>query len=710
MASLRRSLSDAVIRRVVEETLERAMREGQTSGVSDENAIARRFFRLIAAEGSPLADAMRAIPGGRFAPGLGLSLTAEYLREQGGNLFPGDSRLGIGVLRHMLQNAAPTLEGIGEATSDVLERQIDVAVDSAKAPPSSSTKGVLDLVQVWFVDGKSHLIIPILVDGEIVQDDRHDPVPSNLSPEMMSVWLSDRFTKSSTKKERNKDGKGFHDEPVPPAKRSLSQQLNLRSALQLLGGAQGLTPEQVDRIQELTKPQPSWESRISPRVDHVLSWLIDVLSLSVPQAGTAKATFIWTPLERQEVEDLVQRMKSLKPDPDWVNRRLGRFEEEVEKLPLQSGRVYGTADIERIGNLFSRIRNEIDITLEGEQSPTTKMRKGLEAAPGVLAQVRDVLSTAMPLGKWVFYTWCVAFVMALVLLILGIILPDGWFTISCAVVGGILGFAITWPLPFMQTIINVIRGIIPGKIESLSDDWLKDLGRRIAFFALPLGCGILPIFIWLEFPALLRILLVSGGVLAPMGALFGYTLVERKDLAQKRVLAALSIYTWVLTIPTVAMVLLVGLVRAVKGGKPMTGPQFVQWIWGKPGDTLADSASSVWTMTTGHWFGLIVVLAVGVSLLSLGLSRLQLIRGGTMAIRNPIAKWMVALVAIAGVIWILVERVDWNGSAPTATVAPATAPAQKTSSPSASDKKASRKELCEQERVSDEKCREWVYK
>lgn len=694
------------------------MQEGSAMGNTDENAIARRFYRLLYANDSPWVETVRNIPGFRFAPHLALSLGAEYLRTKAGGIFPGDDRPIIRALRLILQHTAPALEGIGDADADVMESRIDSAVDMAKGSTTSATpqKGLLDLVRVWFVDGKAVLIIPVISsDGRVQMDSRGVPIPSNLSPALMSRWLSEEFTKGKTRQVRNQNGKGSREVSVPPITRDLTDEIGLTVALGLLGGPEGLTPDQVERLEQLLRAEPSWESRISPDVDDVLSWLIDVHSL---------AALNITALERQEIEDLVQKMKTQQPEPEWVNRRLGRFRKETNRFPPNGRRTYDDTQLGRIRTLRGRIRDEIDITLGGEQSLATKARKGLQAAPDILDQVGKVLSGSAPwLMKW-FRWWRLAVIIAFVLLLLGILVPVArigipfWtlVTFICAVTGGIIGFAITWPFPLIQKVYDYLQTFIAG----YSVDSINSLGRRIASFALCMGAGVLPLTIWLEFPVFVRAGIVTFGGLFPIGIMFALREAGYPDLAQRLVKRSLLIANFVFGTLAVATMVLVGGIASYTG-KFMTGPQFLKgafdrsvngaghvgsWFSGFTTWYLATefTASTLWRLGAIIAIGLVLVLIL-TSLF--GGSKEKGTSDRATTVLGMLLGVALFLGVIGGVGWGVIAGIkgigNWFHDDPAPT-------AQTVEAPASTGKKPTRKELCDQNKVDYATCRDWGYK
>jgi hypothetical protein len=649
-SSLLNKLGNAAVRRAVEEIVEKYIREGLAAG-EDENAITKKILHACFGPTSALATIIRAVPGGSFAPHMALSVAAEYMTEHADEILPGDNRRMTRLVRETLKYAAPALEGVGNASADVLQR-IDDSVDQTRSASTVAPKdrvGVLDNpVYVWMVNGERHLIYPMYSGKDIQADELGDPIPTNLSGALLELWMSERFTKRGTKKIKGKDGKD-REVPVNPEKRTLSTRpLDLGDAIVLRGGVDRLSSAEAEELRRLFAPKPSWENRISPRVDRVINWIVDTLSF--PALGL-------TSLERQEMEDLVQKMKTKKPDPEWVNRRLGRFEIEVKRFPLNRGRVYTPDQIAQMKTLLARIRDEIDITLEGEQSGMTQIRKGLAAAPDVYHQVKQLFESSKEWVKSNLKWWYYSAIASVVLLVLGIIIPVAMFdntfvtlvSYSLAVIGGILGFAITWPVPLVQKVYDFIGNFLPGH----TPDSINSLGRRVASFALCVGAGLLPMLIWLQVPVLVRLGLVALAGLFPIGITYALREAGYPATAFGLVKRSLLLANFAFGTLGVLLLLAVGLMSTYSGHF-MTGPEFVKAVWGTtPGHTLGDQAVGAWGSVTGSWFGLIVLLGIGVSLTSLTLARLQILRGGTMAVGNPIAKWMMWMVAIAGLIWIL---------------------------------------------------------
>ncbi|MBI4256969.1 hypothetical protein HY626_02870 [Candidatus Uhrbacteria bacterium] len=602
MAQFLRQIEQAAFKRAFEQMTQPVIEEALRNNL-DHNTASRRILRKILE-----------IPGFSLASNVLFSAGGELLAEHADELWPGDTRPYTVALRQVLKRVGPLIVGASDAATDALEIVGNEAVDRVTSPtaiPTNERRGVMDRLFFFYHDGAWRLIEPLCnPEGNFVMDEWGDPIPVN--GEVLTDFNHDDYVKPTTRTEKSgKDGKSTRQVKGPPAKRRrLAGPLSaLEAAQRKLFSLKRFPLEEAEEIIKLLAPKPSWESRISPDVDGVLSWLIDVLSLP---------SLCLNAVERQEIEDLVSKMKSQKPDPDWVNRRLGRFRTQTDLFPLDGSRVYNLAKLERMRTLLSRIRDEIDITLEGEQSLTTKARKGLQAAPDILRQVGEFLTTAAPWVVRGLVWWRNAIIMALVLLLMGILLPVGGmpfftlFVFLCAVAGGILGFAITWPFPFIQKVYDYLQTFISG----YSVDSINALGRKIASFALCVGAGVLPLTIWLEFPVVMRTGIVAFGGLFPIGVVFALREAGYPDLAQRLVKRGLLIANIVFGSFAVALFFFVGLVYTYTG-QFMTGPQFLRWAVNGSVSWVGHAGSWLAGLTMWHWLGLVALVVFGLILLSI---------------------------------------------------------------------------------------------
>ncbi|MCR4313969.1 MAG: hypothetical protein NUV84_01840 [Candidatus Uhrbacteria bacterium] len=562
----------------------------------DPNTAARRILRSILT-----------IPGFNLASNVLFSAGGELLAEHADELWPGDTRPYTVAMRQILKQVGPLIVGGADATADALEIVGNEAVDRVTNPatmPPAERRGTMDGLFFFYHEGSWRLILPLRIqDGSVQMDEWGNPVPTN--PEVLGDYNHDDYTKSTTRNEKSgRDGKSTRQVKGPPAKRRMvvGPVTPLEAAEKGLFSLKRFPLEEAEAIKKLLRPKPSWESEISPDVDRVLSWLIRVLSL---------AALNITALERQEIEDLVGNMMKQKPEPEWVNRRLGRFSKETDKFPLDGRRTYNDAQLGRIRALLGCIRDELDITLGGEQSLATKARKGLQAAPDILRQVWKVFSGSAPWATAIRW-WLYVAIAAFLLLLLGILLPVACagkqmftlFAFICAATGGILGFVITWPFPLIQKVYDYLQTFIVG----YSVDSINSLGRRIASFALCMGAGVLPLTIWLEFPVFVRAGIVTFGGLFPIGIMFALREAGYPDLAQRLVKRSLLIANFVFGTLAVATMVLVGGIASYTG-KFMTGPQFLKEVF----DRSVNGAGHV-----GSWFsgftlwdlGLLVLLGL----------------------------------------------------------------------------------------------------
>ncbi|MBI4435113.1 hypothetical protein HY630_00425 [Candidatus Uhrbacteria bacterium] len=603
MARFLAQLEQAAFKRVFEQLTQPILEEAIASNLHP-NTAAKRVIRKIIT-----------IPGFGLAANVLFSTGGELLSEHADELWPGDTRPFTKALREILKRTGPLIVGASDATADALEKLGDASVDQVVSPSTVAGTGRASMDALFFFhhEGVWRLILPARNPGggQVVMDEWGNPVPINA--EVLAAYNHEDYTKPTSRQEKGKDGKPGRTVKGPPAKKRMviGPLSPLEAAEQNLFDLKRFPLEEAEALRKLLTPKPSWESRVSPRVDHVLSWLVDVLSF---------APLNLTALERQEVEDLVQKMKARKPDPDWVNRRLGRFEDECAKFPLTGRRTYNEAAIGRMRTLFGRIRNEIDITLEGEQSNLTKARKGLQAAPDVLRQVGEILTTSTPWAVQGLLWWRNATIAAFVFLLAGILMPVAWAnlwwvtmgTMLVSLAGGIIGFATTWPFPVVQKAYDWLQKYIGGT----SVDSINSLGRRIASFALLVGAGILPLLIWLQFPIVVRVGIVAFGGLVPIGIVFALREAGYPDLAQKMAKRSILIANFVFGTIAVGLFALVGFMFAYTG-KLMTGPSFVRWFvdgslaQGKSAETwFSGLSASAATGVVAVVMGLVVLAAL----------------------------------------------------------------------------------------------------
>jgi hypothetical protein len=343
------------------------------------------------------------------------------------------------------------------------------------------------------------------------------------------------------------------------------------------------------------------------------------------------------------------------------------------------------------------IRDALDMCLEGEQSLFTKARLVLESAPDYLAKVKQVLSGSAPWVMKGLYTWLGALALALACLVLGIVVSaDGvpvmamivaglagmsvsayvrnWWPVGIgaavvailgalgffvpeamwivgvmlAVSGGIIGFAFTWPIPMLETSLNVVL----KRFMDMDDDWLKGLGRRIAAFALSLGCSVLPVLLYLHFPPIVRVILVAAAVLGPMAYLFIFSEVNEEERAQRMALRAVGISVWINTIPVVVLGILLGVYYAYSH-ELVTGPELVQWIMQK--DRATGESGTLATLLT-RWEQTWVWLAQArlVQSMALVLALLVLLVLVHRLTNRPIkgVGWILAVLGLLGMFFI----------------------------------------------------------
>lgn len=692
-----RQLEQAAFKRAFVQVTKPILEEAINSNL-DQNSAAKRILKVI-----------HRIPGFSLAANVLFSAGGEFLAEHADELWPGDTRPYTVALRGILRQAGPLIVGAADATADTLDALADTAADRVVSNPGATRledqKAMMDAIYFFVRDGKKYLVIPLRnpATWKIMLDDLGDPIPTNA--EVHEVYNHEDYTKPVMRTEKaGQDGKQTKQVKGPPAKKRtlLGPLTPLEAAQQNLFDLSRFPIEEADEIKKLLRPKPSWESLISPDVDRVLSWLVDVLSL---------ATLSLNAVERQEIEDLVQKMKQQKPEPEWVNKRLGRFRVEVSRFPLHGRRTYNDAQLAQIRTLLSRIRDEIDITLEGEQSLTTKARKGLEAAPDVLRQVGEILSSSTPWVVRGLLWWRNAVIIAFVLLLIGILAPVAAantpvFTLAvflCAIAGGSLGFAITWPLPIFQKVYDFLQEFISG----YSQDSINSLGRKVASFALCVGAGVLPLTIWLEFPVFSRASIVAFGGLFPIGIMFALKEAGYPDLAQRLAKRSLLVANAVFGTFAVLLFAFVGLLCAYTG-KLMTGSEFVKWSVGKSSTGLGIVGAWLGGLTMWHWMGIgaLVVFSLILGVILFGGSKDS--GSGDRAITlASIIGGFALIAALCGFGLMGLDKIgSWFDDEP----APTTQNQVVQQAPVSESKKPTRKELCDAGKVDYVTCRDWGYK
>ncbi len=631
-STLLRRLSDPVIRRWVEETVERAMREQLATGSSDENAVAKRFFRLASAADSGLAQMINAIPGFRYAPHVGLSLAAEYVRERSDQLFPGDSRPMIGMLRQVLRHSAPVLEGVGDATADVLEGKIDAAVDAAKAPVHSrAAKGLLDLVQVWF-DGKACLVIPVLDrEGAVVRDAFGDPVPSDLPAADAERWLSERFTKGKTKQVRNSNGKGTHEVPEPPEKRRLSGEIGLEACIQLLGGPRGLSHEQAERIEKFLAVKPGYFASWGDDVWDVIRAYNATFALRKAQTG-----FDW--LDQAETEGLVQTTLKAQPDLTLIHELIGKaFKSRIGANGARPGEL-SLADCDELEQVV------FDMWLGGEQPLGTKLlrqarrirRSAAMRGSSPIAALFAVASLTSPIWG-VIAIWGTLFLIATVLYGRAVtqsltatttFLGHGPFTgIQLILVATIVS---SWMILFLSWLMGWAR--TPLSLLGFNKESVESTARKLRVFGFLLP-GLNAYTALLAGPIEARL-----GVIVAVGTAIGIASTVIDVGYRHRVEKAIADMSWVLNLALVTLPLI----------------WFMGWGPSLDGDVQAN-AKSVLGIALGskavQSIGLLLVLGM-LGYMVRRLERPSVIGDKTIVQRIPLARMIMLIIFVFGIVAI----------------------------------------------------------
>ncbi|MFA4845649.1 MAG: hypothetical protein WC654_03770, partial [Patescibacteria group bacterium] len=487
--ALFRSLQTAFVQRAFETTTERALTAGLQAG-DDDNALATRVLQSVAGENSALVALAKTVPGFQFAAHAVLAGVGEFLGDHADQLWPGDNRPQINALRRVLKHVGPALVGVTNATADVIESKVNGTI-SVSTVPRSNRKAALDAVYVSS-ELPDRILIPARdAHGEIRMDGDYPIFLDREAIQSKARWQNAH--QATTRKEGS--GKNSKTISVQAVKWPLIGPMTILEAFVCVEHHVGRDVEAIKKL--LT---PSTGEQWSPE-----TWdVIRAYNTSCAEFER-NGTFDW--VDHEQGEGLVETLKEAKAKGKITAREVHElvgvaFRNRIGQDGARAGRLSFDAVAELEGQAF-------DKWLGGEQPAYTKVVRAVQrirrsaAQRGVSGlQVAVMIATASWI-IWLPVVACVAFLMLAVRWYLaGLLGSDGanlltghdamWLTIK----SGVVAFAVTWFFPVFQTATGWTRSLLPA----LKEDWLVDIGRRIAAFGLVICTGVTTYAIMLNVP------------------------------------------------------------------------------------------------------------------------------------------------------------------------------------------------------------------
>ena len=211
------TLGAETIERLVRIESEQAINDGITEG-QDANAIVKRVLTALFSDRSKLVAAARAIPGLKYAPHLILTAAAEVLSRSVDKFLPGDQRPMLRMVRLVLKASAPAIIGIGEAASDVIDDQINKAVDRTISPNRASATDrnkSVDMIAVIEhpLFGAAHPFFPVARDDAGVIR-KTEWKPNRVGRDLPAVHRGLRTAQSAQGRKREEDSADFISETL----------------------------------------------------------------------------------------------------------------------------------------------------------------------------------------------------------------------------------------------------------------------------------------------------------------------------------------------------------------------------------------------------------------------------------------------------------------------------------------------------------------
>jgi hypothetical protein len=523
MAGIISKLSDEVVKRAIEETTQSVIEDGIRSG-DGTNELSKRFFKAVLGDGSPLVRVARAIPGFRYAPNVVVTLAAEYLKNHADNLFQGDNRAAIQGLRFALKTAAPMLMGMGDATADVLEKQVGESVDRVVSPARSSAKKAdIDRVVVVPTYFGMRPFFPVKLNGD--GEPEFDLVDGYQVPRVLDatfIAFRDNWLREHPSKRVNQGGAKGQPQRVETISTVVPWQIySLQEHITLIEGQGGVSEDALDALKKHFKPA-SARQEFSEETWAVFRAVVRT-QRHFTDAGQRDQ------LDRQDFESLIEKFLKAGVPVYRVDQMIGlAFSSLIDAksglLPLEALRDFETS---------------VDVFLSGEQDSFTKilrrwrdMRHSGHMQGGSLwwLSMGAIGATAV---IWVPLAMIAFLILAAVYMaIAGVFTPlEGTQTLFgnevsgksyafwMAFMSGWLAFATTWTFSIVQTLTSWVRHFYP----SLRADWLVSLGHRISGFGLTVCSTMIPVAILLGASPTDRVC-----ILAAVGFSMGmaFTLVE----------------------------------------------------------------------------------------------------------------------------------------------------------------------------------------
>ncbi len=516
----------------------------------DTNSMLKAIVRKILDEAGPVMKEIGRVPGLTRLTVSALPIGIAHIVERSDFI---DKRLAgkeYAAARLAIKHALPAvLIGVGKGGADVMEKLVDGEISPADHIDESERTARMD--DVVLLDdsryGLAHFLIPLRDQktGRILLTPAGNP------------QVEDAFAmKVITDYER-----AHKDDP-----KALCRVVSLDEyikALKSTDSIDGLDEARLQRLEALLEKTPKEKEDL---------WSADVLAV---QSALKFSSPLMDPLMRAELEKLWRSAQNA--HVRLVNHHIGEFAAliGVDAPP-------GQLSMENVQALI----DGKDLFLDADQGPVLHAMKFLKRtfayAGGVelswhhyATALISMLGLSVPALMWMFVT-----MMALSGLVTGIVLcgsPMGTETFATALVssmgGGLLGWFITWGCPPVQ---KALKGFVaPGE----DADWLNDIGRQVAAFAMVLGTGILPTLIFFEVPNVHTALFVSVSVISQIGVMYGYSRMSEHQRAKSRALKGLSAYNWLFGISSVAVLVAAAIANALTpGGAWLTGPQFIQGV------------------------------------------------------------------------------------------------------------------------------------
>ena len=467
------TLGAETIERLVRIESEQAINDGITEG-QDANAIVKRVLTALFSDRSKLVAAARAIPGLKYAPHLILTAAAEVLSRSVDKFLPGDQRPMLRMVRLVLKASAPAIIGIGEAASDVIDDQINKAVDRTISPNRASATDrnkSVDMIAVIEhpLFGAAHPFFPVARDDAgVIRKTEWKPIVLDVTYQR---FIADYEQRNPHKEENAKR--------IPQT--SLVRLYTVADWAQMVQSSDvQVEAAKLEEIKRLFTPAKAAEWSAN-------TWAVIRAYMRSSARFQRTGQLDW--LDHEEAESLIQTLLKGKPDPKIVNEILG------EGFHSRIGQD-GAPDGEFAFDVLVEIETQaMDKWLGGEQPLYTK----------VVRAVRKMRRSAVLGGNSGLYVaaafllitiaiWSPIVVGAILLTIAlnmyldglsgsaGSVLLNNGDAVRLMLYSGGLVFLVTMMFPLAQTLLSWIMHLFPR----VKEDWLVDTGRKVSGFTLTL--------------------------------------------------------------------------------------------------------------------------------------------------------------------------------------------------------------------------------